>query len=54
MAGGRQERTDSPAEEGGLHPKGCNEVEDPAKPGCGTPRRDYRAATPTRQIDAGG
>jgi len=36
-----------PAEEGGLHPKGCNEVEDPATPGCGTPRRDQRAATPT-------
>lgn len=54
MAGGRQERTDGPAGRGGPHPKGRNEEEDPAEPGCGTPRRDHRAATPTRQIGAGG
>ena len=29
MAGGRQERTDDPADRGGLHPKGRNAMEDP-------------------------
>jgi len=33
MAGGRQERTDKPAEGGGLHPKGRNEEEDPGVAG---------------------
>ncbi len=33
MAGGRQERTDRPAEEGGLHPQGRNNVEDPGAAG---------------------
>ncbi len=55
MAGGRQERTGRPVEEGGLHLQGRNAVEDPGfGRGCSTLRRAYRAATPTRQIDAGG
>lgn len=29
MAGGRQERTDDPADRGGLHPQGRNAMEDP-------------------------
>lgn len=33
MAGGRQERTDRPAEKGGLHPQGRNKVEDPGAAG---------------------
>jgi hypothetical protein len=48
--GGRSGPT-APPDEGGLHPQGCNAVEDPAQPGCGTPRRGYRAVTPTRQFE---
>jgi len=47
--GGRQERTDSPASGGGVHPKERNSVEHPAPrsgPGCNPSRRGYRAVTP--------
>jgi hypothetical protein len=47
--GGRQERTDSPAVSGGVHPKERNSVEHPeprSGPGCTPSRRGYRAVTP--------
>ncbi|NMN05892.1 hypothetical protein FHT17_002648 [Novosphingobium sp. SG916] len=47
--GGRQERTDSPASSGGVHPKERNSVEHPDPrngPGCTPSRRGYRAVTP--------
>ena len=47
--GGRQERTDSPASSGGVHPKERNIVEHPdprSGPGCTPSQRGYRAVTP--------
>ncbi len=51
MAGGRQERTDSPAEEGGRHPQGRNEEEDSGAAGV-APRRGGTTGKrrPPRQV----
>ena len=51
MTGWAAERTDGPAEGGGLHPQGRNASEGPRRSrGCGTPRRDHRKATPPGMI----
>lgn len=53
MAGGRQERTDRPAERAGRHPPDRNACGGAARSAaCRPARRAYRVATPTRQIDA--